>query len=91
MRPDGTPKGRGYLGELPMQDGRVMTEQSIGVDGMLIPSIVPNMPQAHIDWMASGQYNPHPSQALPIDNAIVNHALQHALQRKAAGQSPFAD
>jgi hypothetical protein len=85
MRADNTPKGRGFLGEIKTQDGRVMTENSIGVDfgrgEMEIPTIVPTLTQDEIQYLSSG--------GEPTD-AIVDKAVAHAKQRVDKGLSPFA-
>lgn len=88
LRPDGTPKGPGFLGELKMNDGsgKVATEISIGVeiDGKetLIPSIVPTLTKEELGSLLDGK---KPSQA------IVKKAADYARERIAAGKSPFAD
>ena len=58
-RLDGSQKGFGWLGELPMKDGRVMTEQSVGVSfggkDYQIPTIVPTLSSEEIDHLAAGE------------------------------------
>lgn len=84
-RVDGTPKGRGYLGELKTADGRIMTEFSVGVDlgdgEEEIPSIVPSLTPEEIEYLRQGN-DPTPQ--------IVDKAVEHARQRKQMGLSPFA-
>jgi hypothetical protein len=86
LRPDGTPKGGGFLGELQRPDGSVSTEISIGVniDGkeMDIPTLVPTLTKDEINSLLSGE---EPSQQ------IIQKAVDHARQRLAAGKSVFAD
>ena len=86
LRVDGTPKKEGFLGKLPMDDGRVMTEQSVGVeiDGKetLIPSIVPTLTKDEIDFMATG------GDPRTNDN-IMNKAVKHAIDRMKRGRNPF--
>lgn len=86
MREDGTPKGRGWLGELPMADGKVMTELSIGVsfDGKekIIPSIVPTLSQEEIKHLSSGG---------DVTDSIVRKAVEHAKKRIAENKSVWAD
>ena len=84
-RPDGTQKGRGYLGEVPTPDGQAMTEYSIGIDfgqgEMDIPTLVPTLTPEERDYLArTGE---------PTD-AIVNKAVEFAQRRLAMGLSPFA-
>ena len=60
LRVDGTPKGNGYLGALPMTDGsgRVMTEYSqsnrIGGHERLYPTITPNQSSEGIASLLAG-------------------------------------
>ncbi len=88
LRENGTPKGKGWLGELPMQDGsnKVATELSIGVDfdgkETLIPSIVPTLNQEELTHLLSGG-EPTPE--------IINKAVEHARQFISIGKSPFVD
>jgi hypothetical protein len=86
LRPDGTPKGSGWLGELKRPDGGVSSELSIGVgiDGKhyLIPTLVPTLEQSEIDYLLKG--------GRPTDS-IMNKAIEHAIERIKAGQSPFKD
>ena len=87
-RPDGTNKGEGWLGRIPMKDGSnaVMTEQTIGVNvggkDMDIPLIVPTLSQSEIDELASG--------GKPTDS-MVRKAVEHAKKRLAEGKSPYKD
>jgi hypothetical protein len=84
-RNDGTSKGRGFLGELRMPDGRVMTELSVGVDWgegeQEIPTIVPGLSPQEIEHLRRG--------GQPTD-AIVDKAIKHARKRRQSGLSPFA-
>jgi len=85
-RTDGTPKGKGFFGELKRPDGRVSTELSIGVefDGkeMEIPALVPTLSQSEIDYLLGGG---KPTRA------IVQKAVDHAKKRIAEGKSPYAE
>jgi hypothetical protein len=93
-RVDGTPKGSGWLGEIPMTDGsnRVMTEMSIGVniDGkeMLIPSIVPTLTKEEVNWLAQGG---DVTSKDPIAVGIINKAVQHAIKQLKSGKSVWAE
>lgn len=90
-RPDGSRKGRGYLGELKLPSGGVATEYSIGVemDGqeVLIPSIVPTLSKDEINLMV----NDIIPNGKKVPEAIVRKAVQHARGRMADNKSPFAD
>ena len=85
LRPDGTPKGNGFLGPLQRPDGNISTELSIGVDiggqEALIPSIVPTLTKEELDsLLAGGEMTPE----------IVDKATKHAQERMSQGLSPFA-
>jgi len=86
LRKDGTPKGKGFLGELKRPDGKVSTELSIGVDfdgkETEIPSLVPTLTQEEVDYLLEGN-EPTPE--------IVQKAVDHAKGRMSEGKSPFAD
>ena len=87
LRVDGTPKGEGFLGLLPMEGGDVMTEQSVGVEfngnETLIPSIVPTLSQEEISYLAGGG-------DARTNDSIMDKAITHAQDRIARGLSPFA-
>ena len=85
LRRDNTPKGSGFLGEIPTNTGQVMTELSIGVDfghgEMEIPLIVPTLTPEEIDYLSGGG---EPTREL------VDKAVKHATERLQRGLSPFA-
>lgn len=84
-RVDGTPKGKGYFGELQRPDGSISTEISIGVniDGKEteIPSLVPTLTDDEKKYLLSGE-KPTP--------AIIEKAVKFAHERIKSGKSPFA-
>lgn len=84
-RADGTKKGRGYYGEIKMNDGSVMTEMGVNetVDGKDVhyPLVYPGMPRADIDHLTSGK---RPT------GSMFDGALDHAMRRIKDGKSPFA-
>lgn len=88
LRPDGSPKGSGFLGPLKNKRGETMTEYSIGVsiDGqqMDIPTLVPTLTPEEVQTVLSIG----PSD--PIPESIVQKAAAHAKQRLAAGKPVFA-
>lgn len=88
LRPDGTPKGRGFLGELKRPDGGVMTEYSVGVeiDGkeMDIPTIVPTLTKKELDQLLRMK----DSDKMP--RSIIDKAVEHARKRIAEGKDVFA-
>ena len=85
-RPDGTTKGKGFLGELKRPDGGISTEISVGVeiDGkeVEIPTLVPTLSKEEIDYLLE--------DGKPTKE-IVDKAVAHAKSRMQKGQSPFAD
>ena len=92
-RPDGTPKGSGWKGEIEMTDGsgRVITEMSMTVsagdvgttgDDVLIPMIVPTLTQAEVDHLASGG---EPTET------IQRKAVAHAKARLKKGESVWKE
>ena len=90
LRADGTQKGTGFLGELPMGDGsgNVATEMSIGVefDGkeVQIPTLVPTLNEEQRQFIIGGG-DPRERED------IVRVAEDHAKERIGSGLSPFAN
>ena len=86
-RPDGTKKGRGFLGEIRTPKGDIMTEYSIGVnlDGkeVDIPTLVPTLTKQEIEFLKT---QPSPNK---IPKTIMDKAINHAVSRMRKGQSPF--
>ena len=81
-RTDGSPKGKGFLGEIKMDDGRVMTELEIIVDGQKMPSIVPTLTDEQINYLKGG--------GDPRDRRdIVEAAVKHAMERTEKGLPVF--
>lgn len=87
-RPDGSKKGEGWLGPIPMQDGSggVMTEQTAEMDvngkRVMFPLIHPGSTKEELNIMATGG-------KLPRESVI--RALDHALERQKQGKSPYKD
>ena len=90
-RSDGMAKGRGFLGELKLPDGRIATEYSIGVeiDGKEteIPTLVPTLTEAERKKMVEDII----PNGKKVPKAIEEKAVKHAKERMKAGRSPFAD
>lgn len=86
QRSDGSTKGQGFLGQLPHQSGKVSTEISIGVEingkEMDVPSLVPTLTKAEVQWMLDGK---KPTRG------IVIKAEDFAKKRIAQGKSVFAN
>jgi hypothetical protein len=87
-RPDGTPKGRGFLGPLKRPDGDVMTEYSVGVeiDGkeMDIPTIVPTLTKDEVQKLLTL------GKDEKIPESIIDKAVAHAKMRLKDGKPVFA-
>lgn len=81
----GTLKGKGYFGEIPVNQGGAMTEFSSAYeqDGRMVshPLLVPTLNKQEIDLLRMG-LEPTPE--------IYKKAQDYAQQRISAGQSPFA-
>ena len=86
LRNDKTAKGFGYFGELKRPDGQVSTEISVGVDlgdgEMEIPTLVPTLSRDEVKYLLGG--------GKPTES-IMTKAVDHAVSRKRAGRSAFAD
>ena len=81
----GTVKGKGYFGEVPMNQGGAMTEFSSAYeqDGKMVshPLLVPTLNKQEIDLLRMG-IEPTPE--------IYKKAQDYAQKRIGSGQSPFA-
>lgn len=90
-RPDGTRKGKGYLGELKLPTGGVATEYSIGVEmegqEVQIPTIVPTLTKGEINMLVTDII----PNGKKVPEEIVRKAVQHARRRMLENKSPFAD
>ncbi len=84
LRPNGTPKGQGWLGPLPMTDGTggIATELTINVDGEDIPLIVPTLGVDELDYILKGN---QPTRSM------VDKAAEFANKRRRQGFSIYAD
>lgn len=95
LRPDGTLKGNGWLGKLPLNlpGGKkgVATEYSVGVQiggkEMDIPSLVPTLSKDEVDLMVNDIIPNHKN----VPDSIVQKAVDFAKGRIAQGKSPFAE
>ena len=93
-REDGTPKGEGYFGSMPMKDnsGKVFGELSISsnVNGeeILYPSVVPTLSKEELDYMSEGKDILDRNN--PIAKSIDDKAYNFAMQRKEEGKPYFA-
>ena len=94
FRPDGTPKGEGWLGVLPLADGNLATEysmqsQAVKVGDQMVdfPTLVPTLNQEEVNLMLSDII---PNRK-PIPEPIVQKAIKHAKQRLDKGLSPFKE
>lgn len=88
FRINGTKKGNGWLGPLPMQDGsgKIATEITIDVDTPVgrkyLPLLVPTLDQEGINHLLKGG-KPTPQ--------IFKKAIRHAVDRWTKGFSAYAD
>jgi hypothetical protein len=84
-RPDGTDKGRGYWGPLPVKGGGAATEYSASFDDVLggidLPTLVPTLTQDELDQMV----NDIIPNRKPLPESIRIKAIRHAQQRSAQG------
>ncbi len=91
LRPDGTKKGKGFLGLLKRPDGGVSSEISIGIelDGkeVLMPTLVPTLTKKEIKTLL----NLPEGGVKDIPEEIIEKAVQHAGDRMRAGKSPFLE
>lgn len=94
FRPDGTPKGEGWLGVLPLADGNLATEysmqsQAVKVGDQMVdfPTLVPTLNQEEVNLMLSDII---PNRK-PIPEPIVQKAIKHAKDRLDKGLSPFKE
>jgi len=90
-RPDGTMKGKGWLGALPTKKGNVMSELSVHQEykgkEVLMPLIVPTLSKDEINFLQDNE-DIEPSK-VPL--AIRMKALRHAHMRISKGLSPYKD
>jgi hypothetical protein len=87
-RPDGSPKGAGFLGVLKRPDGGVMTEYSVGVEingkEMDIPTLVPTLSNDEVQQILRMKETDR------IPDSIVEKARAHAEKRLSEGKPVFA-
>jgi hypothetical protein len=91
-RPDGTKKGSGWLGELPVAGGGVATEytmqsEAIKKDGKMIdfPTLVPTLTKEEVATMTQ-DIIPNRKE---IPEEIIQKAIDHAKMRLKQGKSVF--
>mgnify|MGYP007071606446 CR=1 FL=1 len=93
-RPNGTKKGKGFLGEVKRPDGTVMTEVTtkMNVDGkdLEFPLITKNSTKEDLEYLKKADLKSTDF----IKNApagMVDRAITHAMNRKKAGLPVYAD
>ena len=88
-RPDGSIKGRGYLGPLKNARGETMTEYSMGIglggQEVDVPSLVPTLTPEEINYILNMQ------DGMPIPPSIAQKAADHARMRMSQGLPVFND
>jgi hypothetical protein len=92
-RPDGSKKGKGWLGVIDLGEGNVATEYSTQSDAVKVngkrvdfPTLVPTLTPEEIETMKkviSGKGS--------IPEPIMQKAITHARERIAANKSVFAE
>ena len=86
LRPDGTPKGLGWLGVFENPSGGLSSELTVSanVDGkdIYFPLLIPGLSDEEIDKVLL-------SKEIPED--IFQKALNHAMMRISSGMSPYKD
>jgi len=95
LRPDGTPKGNGWLGVLPVTypDGKtgVATEYSVGVKiggkDVIIPTLIPTLTPEEQKLMLESVI----PQKGKVPQAILMKAVEFAAERLRQGLSPFKE
>jgi len=85
------PKADGYFGKIPIPGtNTVATEYSLDVDingkPVQIPSIVPTLTAAELDHVKQVIAS---EGKLQLTEQVVQKAVDHAIKRMNAGQSPF--
>lgn len=94
LRPDGTPKGSGFMGELARPDGGISTEISVGVqiDGKEteIPLLVPTLSKKETEYLLKADPDSH-DFFKNMPDSIMDKAIAHAKSRIEGGKSVFAD
>jgi len=96
LRQDGTKKGYGWLGTLPTANGGVASELTAGVSfgggkEELIPSMVPTLSPSEVKYLLNQEKLSPELWKTPIGQSIFKKAVEHAIERKKAGKSPFVD
>jgi hypothetical protein len=79
-RPSGEKKERGYLGILQNPQGNAMTEYSVDYGFGDIPSLIPTLMPAELNYIL---------QTGIVPQSIDVKLIQHALMRQRLGLSPF--
>jgi len=88
LRPNKTLKGIGWLGSLPMKDGRgryateLTANSNVNGQDLHYPLIHPDISQKELDYLLSG--------GKPTDE-MHDKAIRFALKRQAQGLSPYRD
>jgi hypothetical protein len=93
LRPDGTPKGQGWMGVMKTPSGGDVTELSVGVnlngEETLIPLVVPTLDELEVKYLLENAEGLNLREG--IGRNILLKAQQHAAGMMKDGKSPFAD
>lgn len=92
-RPDGSKKGKGWLGAIDLGDGNVATEYTTQVDEVKIngksidfPTLVPTLTPEEIEMMKQVI-----TSKGKIPDQVMRKAIDHARKQIAANKSVFAE
>ena len=93
-RPDGTKKGKGFMGEIKRPDGTVMTEVTSGynIDGKEInlPLITKYSTKEDIEFLKRANLKDK-NYLKNAPAGLEDRAIKHAMDRKKAGLSVYMD
>lgn len=89
LRDDGTQKGYGWLGPLKTPKGNIVTEFSINVDGIEMPTIVPTLTSSEVKKILEIADLQEEGQKVDIPKSIVEKAIKHAKEQITKKKSPF--
>lgn len=93
-RPNGTPKGTGWMGVIKRPDGNVMTEVTTGVEingkETDIPLITPYSTKADIEYLKSADVQGKDFYE-KMPKGLMDRAVRHANERMKSGKSVYKD
>jgi hypothetical protein len=91
-RPDGTPKGTGWLGEIKRPDGTVMTEVTTGVNlngrEVNIPLVTPKATKEDLEYLKSADVKGKDFYK-NMPKGLMDRAVNHAVKQMKAGKPVY--